>query len=111
MERLNLENEDSKDIVERLQAQVDRAIDESIHKRWRIALWKSGKKIILRDVLRKVSKWLGVFKQVGDVAVQFDPVHAALPWAAVGFLLQVGRLRAREFMSTANLCSRLRSTT
>lgn len=29
------------------------------------------------------------FKGVGDVAVQYDPGHAALPWAAIRFLLQV----------------------
>ena len=45
--------------------------------------------IILRDVANKIILWLGKFKQVGDIAVNYDPVHAALPWAAVRFLLQV----------------------
>lgn len=48
-----------------------------------------GKKIILRDVAQKVIYWLNRFKDVGDVAVNFDPIHAALPWAGVRFLLQV----------------------
>ena len=26
---------------------------------------------------------------VGDMAVQYDPVHAALPWALIRFLLKV----------------------
>jgi hypothetical protein len=30
------------------------------------------------------------FKEAGDVAVSFDPVHAALPWAGIRFVLQVG---------------------
>ncbi|MCJ1224751.1 hypothetical protein MMC12_001396, partial [Toensbergia leucococca] len=34
-------------------------------------------------------KWIDIFKQVGDSAVQYDPVHAALPWAGVRFLLQI----------------------
>ena len=29
------------------------------------------------------------FKEVGDIAVQYDPGHAALPWAAIRFFLQV----------------------
>jgi hypothetical protein len=37
----------------------------------------------------KLVKWIDLFKQVGDVAVQYDPVHAVLPWAGVRFLLQV----------------------
>jgi ankyrin repeat domain-containing protein 50 len=48
-----------------------------------------GKEIILRDVAEKAVFWLNKFKEVGDIAVNFDPVHAALPWAGVRFLLQV----------------------
>lgn len=48
-----------------------------------------GKDIILRDVAEKTIFWLNKFKDVGDIAVNFDPVHAALPWAGVRFLLQV----------------------
>ncbi|KAJ9156327.1 Ankyrin repeat-containing domain protein [Pleurostoma richardsiae] len=29
------------------------------------------------------------FKEVGDIVVSFDPVHAALPWAGFRFLLQL----------------------
>jgi hypothetical protein len=48
-----------------------------------------GKKIILRDVAEKIVFWLNRFKDAGDIAVNFDPVHASLPWACVRFLLQV----------------------
>jgi ankyrin repeat domain-containing protein 50 len=48
-----------------------------------------GKEIILRDVAEKIVLWLDKFKSVGDVVVNFDPVHASLPWAGVRFLLQV----------------------
>jgi len=50
---------------------------------------KNGEKVILRDVLGKVVKWICMFKEVGDTVIQYDPAHAALPWAAVRFLLQV----------------------
>ena len=29
------------------------------------------------------------FKEIGDIAVQHDPVHASLPWADVRLLLEV----------------------
>lgn len=53
--------------------------------------WKfqfRDRNIILRDVASKILTWLTKFKEVGDIAVQYDPAHAALPWAAVRFLLQ-----------------------
>jgi hypothetical protein len=50
---------------------------------------KNGEKVVIRDVLGKIVQWINVFKEVGDVAVQYDPAHAALPWALVRFLLQV----------------------
>ncbi|KAF5008325.1 hypothetical protein FDECE_5368 [Fusarium decemcellulare] len=50
---------------------------------------KSGEKVMVRDILAKVTKWANHFKAVGDVASSFDPQHAALPWAGVRFLLHV----------------------
>jgi hypothetical protein len=41
------------------------------------------------DLFAKIVKWIDLFKQVWDAAVQYDPVHASLPWAGVRFLLQV----------------------
>jgi biotin-(acetyl-CoA carboxylase) ligase len=43
-----------------------------------------------RFVQRTVSI-LNKFVSGGDVAVSFDPVHAALPWAAIRFVLVVRR--------------------
>lgn len=43
----------------------------------------------LRDCATKIITWLKTFKEIGDIAVQYDPVHAALPWAAFRFMLQV----------------------
>lgn len=50
---------------------------------------KNGEVVFVRDVLAKAAKWVNHFKDVGDIAVQYDPVHAALPWAGVRFLLNV----------------------
>ena len=49
--------------------------------------------MIVRDLLEKIIKWLDHFKAIGDVGVQADGAHAALPWAGVRFLLKVSALR------------------
>lgn len=61
-----------------------------LKKRWKYQK-SNGEVIILRDLLEKVAVWVNKFKDVVDVAVQYDPLHAALPWAAVRLLLQVNR--------------------
>ncbi|KAI5793675.1 hypothetical protein FPQ18DRAFT_291438 [Pyronema domesticum] len=48
-----------------------------------------GEKIVLRDIAMKLLGWMDRFKEIGDIIVQFDPVHAALPWAGFRFLLKV----------------------
>lgn len=56
--------------------------------------WKfniAGHEVILRDVAAKIIAVLNKFKEGGDVIVQYDPGHAALPWAAVRLVLQVGQ--------------------
>ncbi|RKL38038.1 hypothetical protein BFJ72_g7500 [Fusarium proliferatum] len=41
-----------------------------------------------KKYLDKIIHWLDKFKGIGDVVSSFDPVHAALPWAAFRFALQ-----------------------
>jgi hypothetical protein len=59
-----------------------------VEKRWKYKR-SSGETVIFRDLFEKVIKWIDAFKLVGDNAVQYDPVHAALPWAGVRFVLEV----------------------
>lgn len=56
---------------------------------------KDGEVVTLRDSLEKVVRWVNKFKEVGDVAVQYDPSHAALPWAGVCLVLQVSHSELR----------------
>lgn len=60
--------------------------EECKKKRWKVLI--GGKTIILRDLLEKVAVWVNKFIAVGDGAVQYDPGHAALPWAAIRFILR-----------------------
>ena len=59
-----------------------------LKKRWKFKK-SNGEEVILRDLIEKIIVWLEKFKAVGDVAMQYDPGHASLPWAGVRFLLQV----------------------
>jgi hypothetical protein len=45
--------------------------------------------IVLRDKFDQIVTWVGKFIKIIDSAVQYDPGHAALPWAGVKLILQV----------------------
>ncbi len=79
------------DILSDLGQLVSNAKENSIKKRWRFHRSGGGQTVILRDLFSKIVVWIDRFKEIGDVVVQYDPVHAALPWAGVRFLLQVCR--------------------
>jgi hypothetical protein len=57
---------------------VENILNDKKKKAWKIEL-----------IGMKLLSWMDKFKEIGDIIVQFDPVHAALPWAAVRFLLKV----------------------
>ncbi|KAK1846472.1 ankyrin repeat-containing protein [Colletotrichum chrysophilum] len=59
---------------------------ECMKKRWKVTI--KDRTIILRDILEKISVWVSKVIKIGDVAVQYDPVSAALPWAAVRLVMQ-----------------------
>ena len=69
--------------LDELLSVVQSRIQESERRQWTV------KNVVLRDVFNKIAKWIAKFIEVGDVAVQYDPGHAALPWAAIRFLLKV----------------------
>ncbi|KAL8713090.1 MAG: hypothetical protein Q9225_006836 [Loekoesia sp. 1 TL-2023] len=100
------------EIVKDIQSLNEQAVKDSISKRWRIVVpGKAGKTIIIRDLLGKVTKWLDIFAKVGDAAMQYDPTHAALPWAGIaindienfGFVLEGTELIARVTSRSAIL--------
>lgn len=58
-------------------------------RQWELKRSKGKDSIVLRDVFSKISTWLQKLVDIGDVAVSYDPGHAALPWAGIRFLLKV----------------------
>jgi len=49
---------------------------------------RNGDVVVIRDQLDKVAAWVQRFKDVGSTIVQYDPVHAAIPWAGVLLILR-----------------------
>ena len=74
-------------ILQHLCTIAEQKRDDCENRGWKFKL--NGRQIILRDLAQKIIFWIDKFKEVGDVAANFDPVHVALPWAGVRFLLQV----------------------
>jgi hypothetical protein len=50
------------------------------------------REVALRETADRVVALLERFKTVGDIAVNVDPVHTGLPWAAIRLLLQVCKI-------------------
>jgi len=81
------DKQDVMPMLEEIQMELKHAVASKNDSSWTIT-WR-GKTIVLRDVAMKIVQWVDKFKQVGDIAIQYDPGHAALPWAAFRFVLQV----------------------
>ena len=80
---------DSQKMASTVSSMTDGILNEKKKKR---ELWKvrfRGEDVVLPDVGMKILRWIDKFKNIGDIIVQYDPVHAALPWAGFRFLLQV----------------------
>ncbi|MCJ1464093.1 hypothetical protein MMC07_002705 [Pseudocyphellaria aurata] len=95
---INPQHTNKLDILKDILEAVERKNLLCLRKQWKYKK-RNGEVIILRDLLEKVVVWVKKFKEVVDVAVQFDPLHAALPWAAVRFLLQLGINESQTFGS------------
>jgi ankyrin repeat protein/predicted nucleic acid-binding protein len=85
---LNTKNTGRRDVALAALKTAEAKRQLALKKRWRIKRSSGQDDIIVRDVLEKVIYWIRRFKEVGDQIVQYDPKHAALPWAAIRFLLQ-----------------------
>jgi hypothetical protein len=66
---------------------AERARERATTKRWEIKL--RGRIVPLRSIAEKLIQWANDFKALGDTVMQYDPGHAAIPWAAIRFILQL----------------------
>lgn len=61
----------------------------------------------LRHYVDKLTKVLIQFREVGDTLVQYDPGHAALPWAGVRLLLNVSVSVHRAHILADEKCQKI----
>ena len=89
-QRLGVNNRGDADKLQALQDILESAVqakDTSMAKR--LSFKWGDKEINVQETANRLVGWIVKFKEVGDIAVQYDPVHAALPWAGVRFILLV----------------------
>lgn len=96
---IDFDHSDKLTVLEDIRKAVQEKKELCIQRCWTYKK-SNGETVMLRDQIEKVMVWVDKFKSVGDNAMQYDPVHAALPWAGVRFLLQVGWMR--EVLICAN---------
>jgi hypothetical protein len=93
---LEFEVQDAERIPSQILATIEERVEEGRRRQWRFHK-RDGSEVVLREIFVKIVKWINKFKALGDLTIQYDPVHAALPWAAIRFFLQVcpsGSLRS-----------------
>ncbi|OCL07799.1 hypothetical protein AOQ84DRAFT_389280 [Glonium stellatum] len=85
---INFNRPDKLNILAELHEAAEKSRQRSMESRWTYTR-KSGETVIVRDVFEKIVRWIDMFKQVGDVAVRYDPAYASLPWAGIRLVLQI----------------------
>lgn len=66
-----------------------------------------GHTFSLGDLARKTIICLNKFKEIGDIIVQYDPGHAALPWAAARLLLQAWTMAGEQMAAFITVIERV----
>ena len=75
-----------RDFLQDLTRVIEDKRQNCVDREWKLN--RSGGTVSARELFGKMVAWVNKFKQVGDIAIQYDPLHAALPWAAVRLVLQ-----------------------
>jgi hypothetical protein len=57
----------------------------------------NGHEVITRDLFQKIACSTAQFKAGGHIELQFDPINASFPWAAIQFLLRTPITDAQEY--------------
>ena len=97
----DLEKLDKLDVLQKLFATAKQAAEENAAKPCKLR-W-GDREIDVREKAQGFVGWMNKFKEIGDIAVQYDPVHAALPWAGVRFILMVSDPSSAPPRSSANV--------
>ena len=79
------DNPEKLDALKQLLEHAMEAQRENTASQWKVK-WGS-REINVREKAEKLMSWITKFKEIGDIVVQYDPVHAALPWAGIRSIL------------------------
>ena len=96
-----LDELDKLDVLQKLFATAKQAEEEYAARPWMLK-WGDNE-IDVREKAQGLVGWVNKFKEIGDIAVQYDPVHAALPWAGVRFILMVSEPAVAPPHSSTNV--------
>jgi len=89
-------------IVTNVLKSVQKKKDDCITNQW--SYTSKGKKVKIRDLCDKIIHWTTKFEEVGDFIVSMDVTgHAALPWAAVKFVIEVSWITSSLRISSNRL--------
>ena len=86
-ENIDFDGSHKLEILSDLLQIIEKSRQKCLKKKWRYTK-KSKKTIIFVDLFIKIVKWIDLFKQIENTAIQYDPVHATLFWADIRFFLQ-----------------------
>ncbi|KAK4084375.1 uncharacterized protein Triagg1_855 [Trichoderma aggressivum f. europaeum] len=91
-----VENGNKLEILHQILALAEGKKEICLQRRWKFKK-KEGEIVIIRDKLEKITTWITRFNEVGSTVVQYDPLHAAVPWAGILIILQVAMNDAQTF--------------
>jgi hypothetical protein len=87
-DRIGPVDKNNVNIVSQVLKSVQTRKDNCVANQWSLTI--KGKKVKVRDLCDKIIHWTTKFEEVGDFLVSMDVTgHAALPWAAVKFVIEV----------------------
>ena len=88
---LDFKDSDKRTILMKVLRAAEQKKNKCLQERWKFKA-ANGDEVIIRDVIEKIINWLNTFKAIGDMAMQYDPGQASLPWAGVRCLLQASSM-------------------
>jgi len=95
---IDFNNLNAPDILLEVRSKVQESKEQCLEKQWKFT-W-NGEEIKLRDIAGKIVDWISKFVQIGDIVIQYDPVHSAIPWAGFRLLFQVNTLALFFYMGS-----------
>lgn len=86
-QQINVLNSDRRGLIQDVIRVVEGKHQICVEKQWK---FRTGSETVpMRDPLGRIVAWINKFRDVGTIMMQYDPTHAAIPWAAIRFVLEV----------------------